>query len=61
VAGVVIAFLAGSDVGEKFLQKVTLEHGISGALSQTGYFILGTLFFALMGWILYRVAMKRSA
>lgn len=59
VAGVVIAFLAGSDTGEKFLKAVSLEAGISGGLSQGGYYIMGTLFFALMGWILYKVAMKK--
>ncbi|MDP3666034.1 MAG: hypothetical protein Q8R50_05085 [Sediminibacterium sp.] len=61
VAGVVIAFLAGSDWGERFLKAVSLEAGIAGGLSQGGYFILGTIFFAVMGLILYRVAIKKTA
>ncbi|MCA6453685.1 MAG: OPT/YSL family transporter, partial [Chitinophagaceae bacterium] len=61
VAGVVIAFLAGSDSGEKFLKAISMEEGIVHNLSQGGYFILGALFFATMGLILYRVASKKTA
>ena len=46
---------------EKFLKAVSLEAGIADGLSHGGYFILGTLFFALMAWILYKVAMKKTA
>jgi hypothetical protein len=59
VAGVVIAFLAGSDGGEKFLKKVSLEETLSSGLGINGYYLLGVLFFALMGWILYRTALKK--
>ncbi len=59
VAGVIIAFFAGSDTGEKLLNKISQEAGITGALSQSGYFLMGTIFFALMGWILYKVAIKK--
>ncbi len=61
VAGVLIAFIAGSDKGERFLNAVSMEDSISHALSQDGYFLVGALFFALMGIILYRVAMKKTA
>lgn len=60
VAGVIIAFLAGSSGGEKVLNAVTMENGFTGALSENGYFLLGTLFFAAMGFILYRVAIKKQ-
>ncbi|WP_026768200.1 OPT family oligopeptide transporter [Asinibacterium sp. OR53] len=60
VAGVLIAFIAGSDKGERFLNAVSMEDSISHALSQDGYFLVGALFFALMGIILYRVAMKKA-
>jgi OPT family oligopeptide transporter len=60
VAGVIIAFLAGSSGGEKFLNAVSQEHGLAGALGEGGYFLLGTLFFAAMGFILYRVAIKKQ-
>ena len=59
VAGVIIAFFAGSDTGEKLLNKISQEAGITGALSQSGYFLMGTIFFALMGWILCKVAIKK--
>jgi OPT family oligopeptide transporter len=58
VAGVIIAFISGSEGGEKFLNAVSLEHSIVDSLSKGGYFILGTCFFAAMGTILYRVARK---
>jgi OPT family oligopeptide transporter len=60
VAGVIIAFLAGSSGGEKFLNAVNQEHGLAGALGEGGYFVLGALFFAAMGFILYRVAIKKQ-
>jgi uncharacterized oligopeptide transporter (OPT) family protein len=60
VAGVIIAFLAGSSGGEKFLNVVNQEHGLTGLLSEGGYYVLGTAFFALMGLILYRVAIKKT-
>lgn len=60
VAGVVIAFITGTSGGEQFLKNISMEHGLVSALSENGYFLLGTLFFALMGFILYRVAMKKA-
>ncbi len=60
VAGVVIAFITGTSGGEQFLANISMEHGLVSALSENGYFLLGTLFFALMGLILYRVAMKKT-
>lgn len=60
VAGVVIAFITGTSGGEKFLQTISMEHGLVSVLSENGYFLLGMLFFALMGFILYRVAMKKT-
>ena len=59
VAGVVIAFVAGSDSGEKFLESISLEHGIVGITGGDMYALLGVLFFALMGWVLYRTALKK--
>jgi hypothetical protein len=59
VAGVLIAFLAGSNWGESFLNKVSLEHYLSGD-NPSSYFLLGLVFFSLMGWILYKNALKKS-
>lgn len=60
VAGVIIAFISGSSGGEKFLNAVSAEEGIVSSISKGGYFILGTLFFAIMGFMLYRVAIKKN-
>lgn len=58
VAGVLIAFLAGSDWGGRFLSAVNLEDGLSHALGESGYQVMGVIFFLLMGWMLYRVGKK---
>ncbi|MEO6252268.1 MAG: oligopeptide transporter, OPT family [Ferruginibacter sp.] len=59
VAGVVIAFIVGSDSGEKLMQKISLEGSISSGIGTNMYYLLGVLFFAAMGWILYKTAMKK--
>jgi hypothetical protein len=59
VAGVVIAFIAGSDSGDKFLKNISMEETLSTGLGVNGYYLLGILFFALMGWILYKTALKK--
>lgn len=59
VAGVLIAFVSGTAGGESFLAKVNQEEGLVNVLGHNGYFVLGVLFFALMGWILYRNANKK--
>jgi len=60
VAGVLIAFATGTSAGEKFLASISLEEGIVHSISQNGYFLIGTLFFAAMGAILYKVATKKA-
>ena len=59
VAGVVIAFIVGSDSGEKLLSSISLEGAISSGIGTNMYYLLGVLFFAAMGWILYKTAMKK--
>lgn len=59
VAGVVIAFVSGSEGGEQFLTAISREEGLVHLLGQGGYFILGTVMFALMGLGLYKVAVKK--
>jgi len=56
IAGVVIAFVSGSAGGQSFLDSINMEHGISGFLGESGYFLLGVAFFIMMSIILYRVA-----
>jgi OPT family oligopeptide transporter len=60
LAGVIVAFLMGSDTTASALGKVNLEHGIAGALGTGGYQILGAVCFAVMGIILYRIAVDRK-
>ena len=59
LAGVIIAFISGSEGGEKLLSTISAEEGLVHALSQGGYFMLGTAMFAAMGMILYKVALKK--
>ena len=59
VAGVVIAFIVGSDAGEKLLNKISMEETISSGIGTNMYYLLGVLFFAVMGWMLYKTAMKK--
>jgi len=59
VAGVVIAFIVGSDSGEKLMQKISMEESLTSGMGSNMYYLLGVLFFAAMGWILYRTAMKK--
>ncbi len=59
LAGVIVALLSVNDNIFNALQKLSAEHGLTGMLSGSGYYLLGTLFFAFMGWTLYRVARKK--
>lgn len=67
VAGVVIAIMAGIDPFTVFgipinlpgwLSAVNLESAISHSIGEGTYYILGTAFFAFMGYVLYRIARK---
>lgn len=60
VAGVLIAFLAGSDTGSRFLTAVNLEEGLVDTLQEPGYYTLGVIFFAIMGWMLYKIGRKKT-
>lgn len=60
VAGVIIAILSGIDSTAAGLAKVNGEHALTSMLSENGYMILGTVFFLAMGWILYRIAVKKE-
>lgn len=61
VAGVLIAFLAGTSSGASFLNRVNLEGKLSESLGGEGvYYLLGVAFFAAMGWVLYKNAMKKK-
>jgi len=56
--GVIVAIL--TVFFESGMNSVNMEHSLSGSLGEGGYFILGTAFFALMAFILYRVAVQKK-
>ena len=60
IAGVIVAFLTANDSINAWLQRISMEHGLSASLGTTGYYFLGVMFFAFMGWVLYRIAMKKT-
>lgn len=59
LAGVIVALLSVDESIFNSLQKINAEHFLAEALGSGGYQVLGTLFFAAMGLILYRVATKK--
>src|SRR5882762_4600691 len=58
--GVIFAFLNIPDKIVAFLKKLSLEGAMTGALGETGYYLLGVVFFALMGYALYRAAIAKE-
>lgn len=59
LAGVVVAILSSIPSINSKLADINTEHGITNALGGEGYKWLGVAFFALMGYILYRVAVSK--
>ncbi|RYY62097.1 MAG: OPT family oligopeptide transporter [Chitinophagaceae bacterium] len=60
VAGVIIAILSGLDSTAPLLRSANMEAGIEHALGEGGYFILGVMFFVIMGLTLYRIATSKK-
>jgi OPT family oligopeptide transporter len=60
VAGVIFAIMAGFDGPAAFLSKLNFEEGFSGWLGHGTYQILGVLFFVLMAFTLYKIAIKKD-
>jgi OPT family oligopeptide transporter len=58
--GVIVAFLSAFESTNAGLQKVNVEHGLTGSLGEEGYKWLGVGFFALMAFTLYRIARGRK-
>jgi OPT family oligopeptide transporter len=61
IAGVIVAFMSASDKLRSGLAKINLEEGITHTLGTEGYKWLGVIFFAVMGLVLYRVAVSKRA
>ena len=60
LAGVMIAFLSAFEGSKKGMDTLNLEHSLVSGLSENGYYLLGTILFMLMGWILYRIGLKKT-
>jgi OPT family oligopeptide transporter len=60
LAGVIVAILSVNDKINASLGKISAESGLTQLLGGEGYKWLGVAFFALMGFILYRVAISRA-
>jgi hypothetical protein len=58
IAGVIVAFLSANETMAKQLGKLNFEHVLTSTLGENGYFLLGTIIFLIMTFILYRVAVK---
>ena len=56
LAGVLVAILSSIESVNTKLGKVNAEHSITNSLGAEGYKWLGVAFFALMGFVLYRIA-----
>ncbi len=60
LAGVIVAVLSVNDNVAKAIARVSTEHGLTNIFGQKGYYLLGIAFFAFMGYVLYRVAIKKD-
>jgi OPT oligopeptide transporter protein len=58
--GVIFAFFRISDKMLAFLEKLSLEKMLTTGLGETGYYLLGFAFFALMGFFLYRAGVSKQ-
>ena len=58
--GVIFAFFGVSDKISAFLQKINLEGTLTNGLSKNGYYLLGLVFFAIMGYALYRAGASKE-
>lgn len=60
LAGVLVAILSVNDNIAASLGKINAEHGLVGWLGENGYYLLGAIFFAIMGFTLYRIGIQKT-
>jgi OPT family oligopeptide transporter len=58
--GVIFAFLHIPAAVVSFLERLSIENAMKAGLGETGYYLLGVVFFAIMGWLLYRAGVAKS-
>lgn len=59
--GVIYAFLMAFESTATPVSKLNIEHSLSSSLGDSGYQLLGFLFFVAMGCILYKVAVNTKS
>lgn len=60
LAGVLVAFLFANNTIKQFLGKFSIEENLTNSFGQIGYYLIASAFFALLGYILYRVGVKKD-
>ncbi|TAH02800.1 MAG: oligopeptide transporter, OPT family [Sphingobacteriales bacterium] len=60
LAGVIVAFLSVNEGISSALGNINMEHALTAGLGTNGYFLLGTLVFLGMGYMLYRIGTARE-
>lgn len=60
LAGVIVALLAVIPSVSSFLGGINAEPAITGVMGEFGYHVLGVVFFAFMGWVVYRIALGKK-
>jgi OPT family oligopeptide transporter len=60
LAGVIVAFLSVNDGISSALGNINMEHALTAGLGTNGYFLLGTLAFLGMGFMLYRIGTSKE-
>jgi hypothetical protein len=55
-----VAFLSANENIARMLKKVNLEEILTHQLGEQGYFILGSILFFTLAFILYKVAMSKE-
>lgn len=58
LAGVLVAILSVNEGVMAGLRKINVEPAITAAIGINGYYMLGVLFFLMMAFVLYRIAVK---
>ncbi len=60
LAGVIVAFLSVNEGISSALGNINMEHALTAGLGTNGYFLLGTLAFLGMGFMLYRIGTSKE-
>ena len=58
--GVIFAFLRIPAKVVAFMEHLSLEKTLTSGLGETGYYLLGVVFFAIMGYALYRAGVSKQ-